>query len=83
MLSRGEFDATPNRGDLPGAEETIAALVARAEGNPNKALVLTYIGHLVADGFAMWKMRENGEIELRLNSGETYLLAETTILRLA
>ena len=43
---------------------------------------MTYIGQLVADGFAVWDMLHNGEIEVRFTSGETYLLAETTILRL-
>ncbi|MGE6784208.1 hypothetical protein ACQKGL_17000 [Ensifer adhaerens] len=36
-----------------------------------------------ARGYAELKMRDNGEVEARLASGETYLLAETTILRLA
>ena len=68
---------------LPGTEEAIDAIVAFAEDNPDKALVVTYIGRLVADGFAAWEMLDNGEIEVRFTSGEAYLLAENTILRLA
>lgn len=44
---------------------------------------MAYIGQLVADGLAVWDVLDSGEIEVRLISGETYLLAETTILRLA
>jgi len=37
----------------------------------------------VAGGYAEWAMHDNGEVEVRFTSGETYLLAGTTILRLA
>jgi hypothetical protein len=77
MFSRGT-----SRPRLLGTEEAIDALVALAKDDPDKALVMTYIGQLVADGFAVWDILRNGEIEVRFISGETYLLAETTILRL-
>ena len=83
MLSRGGFDAKASRRKLPGTEEAIDALVALVQDDPDKALVMRYIGQLVADGYAEWAMLDNGEIEVRFTSGETYLLAETTILRLA
>ena len=83
MFSRGGFDARTSGGKLPGTEEAIDAFVALARDNPDKALVMSYIGQLVADGFATWEMLDNGEVEVRFTSGETYLLAETTILRLA
>ena len=44
--------------------------------DPAKALVMTYFGQLVADGYAEWDMLDNGDIELRFNTGETFLLAE-------
>lgn len=83
MFSRGGFDAKASRRKLPGTEEAIDRLVTLAKDNPDKALVMTYIGQLVADGYAVWDMLDNGEIEVRFTSGETYLLADTTILRLA
>lgn len=83
MLSGGGFNAKTSRRNLPGTEEAISALVALAEGNPDKALVMSYIGQLVAGGFAVWELLESGEVEVRFTSGETYLLAATTILRLA
>jgi hypothetical protein len=82
MFSRGGFGSKANRRKLPGTGEVIDALVALAQGNPDKALVMKTIGQLVADGYAEWDMLDNGEVELRFTSGETYLLAETTILRL-
>lgn len=83
MFSRGGFDANASRRKLPGTEAAIDALVALADGNPDKALVMKYIGQLVVDGYAEWEMLGGGEVEVRFTTGETYLLAETTILRLA
>ncbi|NTF45914.1 hypothetical protein [Rhizobium rhizogenes] len=83
MFSRGGFDAKASRGKLPATKEAIDALVALAQDNADKALVMTYIGQLVADGYAEWTVLDSGEIEVRFTSGETYLLAETTVLRLA
>jgi hypothetical protein len=76
------FSCGTSRRRLLGTEGAIDALVALAKDDPDKALVMTYIGQLVADGFAVWDILHNGEIEVRFTSGETYLLAETTILRL-
>ena len=54
-----------------------------AEATPAKTLVLAAIGRRVAAGHAEWKTLETGEIELRLPSGETFLLAKSAITRLA
>ena len=83
MSSPGGNDATSNRREPPASREAIDTLVALAQGNADKALVMRYIGELVAAGYVELEMRDNGEVEARLASGETYLLAETTILRLA
>ena len=48
-----------------------------------KTLVLAYLRQLVASGYAEWHMLENGDIRLQLLTGETYLLAETTVMRIA
>lgn len=58
-------------------------LVARAGNNPDKAVWMAYMEQLVAAGYAEFVMRGNGETEVRLAAGETHLLAETNILRLA
>lgn len=83
MFSRGGFDAKASRRKLPGTEEAIDALVALAQDNPDKALVMKCIGQLVVNGYAEWEMLDNGKVEIRFTSGETYLLARTTILRVA
>ncbi|MGO4675514.1 hypothetical protein AB4Z40_21670 [Bosea sp. 2YAB26] len=83
MFSSGGFNARTSRRRLPGTEDAIGALVALAKDDPDKALVMSHIGQLVAGGFAVWELLETGEVEVRFPSGETYLLAETTILRLA
>jgi len=44
---------------------------------------MIYFRRLVADGYAEWHMLEDGDIRLHLLSGETYLLAKTTITRIA
>jgi hypothetical protein len=43
---------------------------------------MTYLGQLVSDGFAEWRMLEDDEVELRFMSGEVFLLAATTIRRI-
>jgi hypothetical protein len=60
--------------------DTIAGLV---HADPAKVRVLTYIRRLVAEGYAEWHMLEDGDIWLRFRTGETYLLAKTTIARIA
>lgn len=57
-------------------------LAAFANDDPEKKLVLTYITRLVTDGYAEVTTQRNGEIEVRFASGEIYLLAESSILRL-
>ena len=54
-----------------------------ADADLIKTLALAAIGRGVAAGHAEWKTLETGEIELRLPTGETFLLAEATIIRLA
>jgi hypothetical protein len=44
---------------------------------------MTAIGQLVADGHAEWIMLDDGDVELSFNSGETFILAERVVIRLA
>ena len=50
-------------------------------GDPAKALVMTHIGQCVHDGYAEWTMLDNGDVELRLFSGEVFLLADAAMTR--
>jgi hypothetical protein len=82
MLPRGGFDAKASRrrqSESHGASDAIAGLV---HADPAKTLVMTFIGRLIADGFAEWKMVDNGEIELRFSTGETYTLGQKAVVRL-
>jgi hypothetical protein len=57
------------------------SLTGRFAADPAKALVMSYIGHFVNDGYAEWSLLDNGDVELRFFSGEVFLLGDTTITR--
>ena len=48
-----------------------------------KSLVMATVGALVDDGKAEWNRTATGEIELRLLTGEVFLLGEVSITRVA
>lgn len=48
-----------------------------------KALVMAYIGQLVSDGQAEWSVGGAGKVELRLMTGEVFLLDDTSVARIA
>jgi hypothetical protein len=80
MCPRGEPDA--NR-EEPRGTETMPDPIARFVYLDPKAFVMTYLHRLVASGLAEWHTLENGDIRLRLLTGETYLLAKATVIRIA
>jgi hypothetical protein len=83
MFPPGARDAKtkgPKRCRIEAGRHDIADLV---EADPAKALVMTHLRRLVVDGHAEWDRRDNGVIHLRLQTGETFLLADTTITRIA
>ena len=82
MCPRGAFDGT-KRGKSCGTDAMSDAIMGLVHADPAKALVMTYFRRLVADGYAEWHMFENGDLQLRLHTGETYLLAKTMITRIA
>ena len=74
-------DAKPKRNQF--AKRAPSAIVGAIYSDPDKALVMTAIGPLVADGHAAWTMLDDGDVELSFNSGETFILAERVVIRLA
>ncbi|WP_246707397.1 hypothetical protein [Mesorhizobium sp. NZP2077] len=48
-----------------------------------KSQVFAAIGELVDDGKAEWRRTASGEIELRLLSGEVFVLGEVSVTRVA
>lgn len=83
MSSQGRFDLKANRRKLPRTVWTIKVLVGLAQNNPDKELVMKYIGQLMVAGHVEVELLDNGEVEVRFASGETYILAEATILRVS
>jgi len=76
-------NAKARRRRLGATQASPDANAGLAHADPAKAYVMHYVGQLVADGQAQWNMLGNGDIQLSLNTGETLLLAERVIIRLA
>jgi hypothetical protein len=76
-------DTKTRRGRRSVSKITTDVIAGLVHADPAKALVMSYIGKLVADGYAQWTELNDGDIELSFNSGETFLLAERVIIRLA
>jgi hypothetical protein len=68
---------------LGGSDAAGVATASAIHADPMKALVMKYIGQLVAVGHAQWEMLENGGVQLRCRTGEIFLLEETVIVRVA
>jgi hypothetical protein len=76
-------DDHKGRRSLDGSDAAGIAIASLIHTDPMKALVMKYIGQLVAAGHAEWEMRENGSVRLRCRTGETFLREEATIVRVA
>ncbi|MEN3346574.1 MAG: hypothetical protein V7632_209 [Bradyrhizobium sp.] len=76
--------APKRRRDKRGrVEAPFDAMAAVAESDLAKVRVMAHFGSLVAHGFAEWQRLDDGTIRLRLATGETYLLEQATITRIA
>jgi hypothetical protein len=62
---------------------TDAASDAVFHADPAKALVMSYVRRLVVDGYAEWDLLESGDIQLSFQTGETFLLTRTMIIRIS
>jgi hypothetical protein len=65
--------------------EPMCGAVARDDRtavDPAKAQVIAHLEVLVSDGFAEWRPLDNGNVELRFFSGETFVLAANSITRI-
>jgi hypothetical protein len=71
------------REKLRGAEAVANKVAGMIFGDPAKALVMSYVRQLVADGHAEWDLLANGEIEVRFRTGDSFIFGETTIIRIA
>jgi hypothetical protein len=64
-------------------EATFDAIAALTQSDLAKVNVLAHFRKLAADGFAEWQPLDRWTVRLRLNTGETYLLEQSTITRIA
>ena len=64
-------------------EATFDAIAGLMQSDLAKVKVMAHFRKLVADGFAEWQTLDGGTVRLRLNTGETYLLGQSTITRIA
>ncbi len=71
------------RGSKPGSTMDAPESIAESSADRAKALVFAGIGRLVDDGRASWRLSESGDVELRLATGEVFLLGGTTMTRIA
>jgi len=79
MLVTGGLHATARHEKICETAATPDHIAGRFHVDPAKALVMTYIGQLVSDGYADRSLLDNGDVELRLFTGEVFLLADTAI----
>jgi hypothetical protein len=83
MFPRSALDAKTRREKRRRGGTTPDAIANLVYADPAKARVMAYFRRLVADGYAEWHMLEDGDVRLCFRTGETYLLAKTTIIRIA
>lgn len=70
-------------GSKPGSSMEAPEPIAKSSADRAKALVIAGIGRLVRDGHANWRLSDTGDVELRLVTGEVFLLGSTTMTRIA
>jgi len=83
MSSFDESNPPTQRHKRCGTRAVSDSIIMHARAGSDKAVVINYIAQLVAYGYAQWRLRGSGDIELRLSTGETFLLAETEVVRIA
>lgn len=83
MFRIGGVNGKIARNDACGTLANVDEVVARAGDDPSKSLVVMYLSQFVNDGYAEWHTRDDGDLELRFVTGEIFLLADTTMTRLA
>lgn len=83
MFPTSGLDEKTRRERRRGGALRVDPIASRHYADREKAVVMSYLGRLVADGYAEWRDLNNGDIELRFHSGQRFLLANRTITRVA
>ena len=66
-----------------GGEVQPGGIPQMIEAQAAKALAVACLGQAVADGKAEWHALGNGDLRLRLTSGEVFLLTEVGLTRIS
>jgi hypothetical protein len=83
MFRIGGVNGKIGRNEACGTLASAGGGLARFSDDPAKKLVMVYLSQFVADGYAEWHARDDGDFELRFATGEIFLMADTTMTRLA
>lgn len=83
MFPHGALDAKTRREKCGGTDATCDAIAGLFRSDPANALVMTYVRRIVVDGYAECDVLGNGNIQLSFQTGETFLLTRTMIIRVA
>ena len=71
------------REKLRGTEVTPDAIADRIRNDDAKALVMSFVGHLVANGHAEWECAPTEMLNCASDTGEIFILGEMTVIRIA
>lgn len=82
MIPRNATDSDAKWRKLCGTKAVFEPMLD-LHSDPDRAAVMRWISEIVADGLAEWEILIDGDIQLRFNSGATFLLAKSHIVRLA
>lgn len=83
MFRIGGVNGRIERDETWSALSSVDDAMPRLGDDPAKTLVVMYFSQFVNDGYAEWHSRDDGDCELRFVTGEVFLLADTTMTRLA
>jgi hypothetical protein len=83
MFRIGRVNGMIGLTDACGTLASVDDVAARFSDDPAKSLVMMYLSQFVNDGYGEWHARDNGDLELRFVTGEIFLMADTTMTRLA
>jgi hypothetical protein len=82
LPSTSENRSRPRRVKVCGTSAVPKSIGTSSLADNFKAYVFKHMAKLVETGHAEWSPRTNGDVELRLATGEVYLLASSTVTRI-
>jgi hypothetical protein len=83
MVRIGGVNGKIARNEACGTLASADNVAAHFSDDPAKPLVMMYLSQFVNAGYAEWHARDDGDLELWFVTGEIFLMADTTMTRLA